>query len=164
MTPNIVSIIGKSNSGKTTLLEKLVADLTRKGYAIGTVKHAHHGLDIDKKGKDSWRHRNAGAKATLVISDSQITLIRDENSPAREAITRYLEDMDLILVEGFKKMKVNKIEVFRTDGPHDHPLDLEDDHLVAFVSDAEYACNVPTFGLDEIESISAFLEKNYIHH
>ena len=163
MAPNIVSIVGKSNSGKTTLLEKLIACLNGRGVGVGTVKHAHDGFEFDKKGKDSWRHQNAGARATLVISDNRVVLVKNESSPPLEAMTQYLQDMDLILVEGFKTAPINKIEIFRKDGPHEHPLGLNDGYLVAMVTDAALETRVPTFGLDDIEPLADFIEKKYLH-
>ncbi|MEX1303174.1 MAG: molybdopterin-guanine dinucleotide biosynthesis protein B, partial [Desulfotignum sp.] len=77
MTPPIISIAGKSNSGKTTFAVKLISELTRRGYRIGSVKHTHHDIDMDRKGKDSWRHKQAGAEATLLITDQQIAMIKD---------------------------------------------------------------------------------------
>lgn len=163
MTPNTISIVGKSNSGKTTLLEKLIQELTAMGYAIGTVKHAHDGFDMDKEGKDSWRHRKAGAKATLVISDGKIALLKDDASDAIAAMTTYLADMDLIMVEGFKRQPIPKIEIFRNDSIHSHPLCMEDEHLVAFVSDSNHAPDVPRFGLEEIKELAGFIARRFIH-
>jgi molybdopterin-guanine dinucleotide biosynthesis protein B len=160
--PNIVSIVGKSNAGKTTLMEKLVSCFTEKGYAIGTVKHAHEGFDIDKKGKDSWRHRKAGAKATLLLSNGSLALLKDESRPTIDTISAYLADMDLILVEGFKRQPVSKIEIFRSAAPHTHPLCLDDPCLVAFVTDSDHKPGVPCFEIDDTEGLAAFIEKRFI--
>src|SRR3989339_1095033 len=109
---DIITIVGKSDSGKTTLLEKLIAELTRRGYRIGTVKHAHDGFEMDKKGKDSWRHRKAGAHATLVISEDKIAMVRNDRADYIEKMQTYLLDVDIILAEGFKRQRLHKIEVF----------------------------------------------------
>jgi molybdopterin-guanine dinucleotide biosynthesis protein B len=162
MSPNIVSIVGKSNSGKTTLLEKLIPELTAMGYAIGTVKHAHDGFEMDTEGKDSWRHRNAGAKATLVISDGKIALIKNESSEAVTAMKTYLSDMDLIMVEGFKRQALPKIEIFRVNSSHSHPFCMEDPFLVAFVSDSDHRPDVPVFGLEDIKELARFIVQQFI--
>ncbi len=162
MKPHIITIVGKSNSGKTTLLEKLIACLREKGYRTGTVKHAHDGFEMDKKGKDSWRHRRAGAQATLVITEGQVALLKDDNADYLEKMRTYLADMDIILAEGFKKQALPKIEVFRKKSTHKKPLCLEDENLIAFVSDSEYKPDVPMFGLEDIRRLADFIESNFI--
>lgn len=162
MKTNIITIVGKSNSGKTTLLEKLIACLTQKGYKIGSVKHAHDGFEMDKKGKDSWRHRKAGAAATLVITQGKVALIKDDTKGYIEKMTSYLSDVDIIIAEGFKKQHLPKIEVFRKDSIHKNPLCMEDANLVAFVTDSDYKPGVPIFGLEEIRQIADFIELNFL--
>jgi molybdopterin-guanine dinucleotide biosynthesis adapter protein len=159
---NIVSIVGKSGAGKTTLLEKLIRGLKTKGYSVGTVKHTHHGFHMDKKGKDSWRHRNAGSDATLVIAPGMIAFVKDEELGVMEEIQSYLSDMDIVLVEGFKRQKLPKIEIFRVGGRHEKPLCMDDDNLTAFVSDSEYTPDVPKFGLEDIDEIIQFIELKYL--
>jgi len=162
MAPSIISIAGKSNSGKTTFLEKLIAELTEKGYRIGSVKHTHDGFDLDKQGKDSWRHKNAGASATLVVTDNKIALVKDDLRPDFEKMQDYLSDMDLILAEGFKRQPLPKIEVFRSNGPHAHPLCLNSPDLIAFVTDSTFTPPVPVFGLEEAAAVASFLQKRYL--
>jgi molybdopterin-guanine dinucleotide biosynthesis protein B len=163
MIPPIISISGKSNAGKTTFLVKLIAELTQKGYRIGSVKHTHHDIDLDRKGKDSWRHKQAGARATLVITDQQIAMVKDDNRTDIEKMHAYLQNMDLILAEGFKRQPLPKIEIFRTDGPHDHPLFLDHPDLIALVTDAEITPSVPVFGLEDIESVAAFIQDRFLN-
>lgn len=163
MTPPIISISGKSNAGKTTFLVKLIAELTQKGYRIGSAKHTHHDIDLDRKGKDSWRHKQAGAQATLVITDQQIAMVKDDNRTDIEKMHAYLQNMDLILAEGFKRQPLPKIEIFRTDGPHDHPLFLDHPDLIALVTDAEITPSVPVFGLEDIESVAAFIQDRFLN-
>ena len=100
----IVSIVGKSNSGKTTLIEKLIAELTRRGFRVATIKHNRHGFEIDHEGKDSWRHKRAGAVATVVASPGRIALIEDapKDYDLAEIRDRYIRDADIILAEGYK--------------------------------------------------------------
>ena len=162
MKTKIITIVGKSNSGKTTLLEKLIALLTDRGYKIGSVKHAHDGFEMDKEGKDSWRHRKAGAGATLVITQNKIALVKDDKRGYSEKMQSYLSDMDIILAEGFKKQSLPKIEVFRTQSEHKKPLCMEDENLIAFVTDSDYKPDVPVFGLEEIRGIADFIELNFL--
>lgn len=128
MKPKIVAIAGKSNSGKTTLIEKLISCLRSRGHRIESATHAHHGLKMDRKGKDSWRHRKAGASATLVIAEGEIALLKDNERTCAEKITAYLSDMDVILAEGFKGQDLPKIEIFRREGPHLKPLGMLDEN------------------------------------
>jgi molybdopterin-guanine dinucleotide biosynthesis protein B len=162
MKTKIITIVGKSNSGKTTLLEKLIALLTQRGYRIGSVKHAHDGFEMDKEGKDSWRHKKAGARSTLVISENKIALVKDDKTDYIEKMSAYLSDMDIILAEGFKKQNLPKIEVFRTESMHKKPLCMEDENLIAFVTDSGYKPDVPVFGLEDITGIAAFIELNFL--
>lgn len=162
MKTKIITIVGKSNSGKTTLLEKVIALLTDKGYKIGSVKHAHDGFEMDKEGKDSWRHRKAGAGATLVISKDKIAMVKDDATSYIEKMQFYLSDMDIILAEGFKKQALPKIEVFRTDSGHNEPLCMADKNLIAFVTDSNYKPDVPIFGLEDINNIVDFIEFNFL--
>ena len=160
MTPEIISIVGKSNSGKTTLMVKLIAELSRRGHRIGSVKHAHDGFEFDKKGKDSQRHKAAGATATLVLTDGRAALVRDDDRPDIQRMQDFHSDMDLILAEGFKRQDLAKIEVFRKEGPHAHPLCLEDPRLIAFVTDSDHQPDqVPVFGLEDVRKLATFIEK-----
>lgn len=101
----IVSIVGKSDSGKTTLIEKLLPELVRRGYKVATVKHDVHGFDVDRQGKDSWRHKKAGAHTVVISSPTKLALIRDVDHDAdlMELRDKYIREVDLILSEGFKK-------------------------------------------------------------
>ena len=163
MKPDIISVVGKSDSGKTTLLEKIIPELKKRGYRLGIVKHAQHGFEMDKKGKDSWRHKKAGADASLVISPGVIALVKDEEPQSVEDIRKYLSDMDLIITEGFKReKKIPKIEIFRKYGKHNEPLCMNDENLAAFVTDSDYKPDVPWFGLNDIKEIADFIERNYI--
>ena len=162
MKTRIITIVGKSDSGKTTLLEKVIALLTDKGYKIGSVKHAHDGFEMDKEGKDSWRHRKAGASATLVITENKIAMVKDDTTSYIEKMQSYLSDMDIILAEGFKKQNLPKIEVFRTKSVHKEPLCMNDENLIAFVTDSAYKPDVPIFGLEDINQIANFIEFNFL--
>lgn len=162
MKPQIITIVGKSNSGKTTLVEKLIAELTRRGYQIGSVKHTHCGFEIDKKGKDSWRHRQAGASATLMISDSQTVLVKDDQQEPVVRMRSCLSEMDLILAEGFKSLDLPKIEVFRLKAGHKAPLFLKDNNLIALATDMPIDSDALVFGLDEYQKISDLIENRFL--
>ncbi|MCX5833549.1 MAG: molybdopterin-guanine dinucleotide biosynthesis protein B, partial [Deltaproteobacteria bacterium] len=112
----IISIVGRSNTGKTTLIEKMIKELAARGYRVATIKHNLHGFDIDHPGKDSWRHREAGARLTVLASPKKVALIRDvdRDYTIDEIRDRYVEDADIILVEGYKENDFPKIEVFRS--------------------------------------------------
>lgn len=159
--PPVISIVGKSESGKTTLIEKIIPELKKRGYKIGTIKHAYHGFDIDQKGKDSWRHKKAGADMTLVASPGKIALIKDENSESLAHLEKYFDDMDLVIVEGYKKESRPKIEVFRSTR-HRQPLCQGDDNLIAFVTDTDLDLKAPRFGLEDIEKLADLIEKKYL--
>lgn len=164
MIPPIISIAGKSNAGKTTFVVKLITELTQRGYRIGSVKHTHHDINLDQKGKDSWRHKQAGAKTTLLVTDQHIAMVKDDPRPDIEKMQSYLSDMDLILAEGFKRQPLPKIEIFRMDGPHDHPLFLDHPDLIALVTDMTLTLSVPVFGLNDIESMATFVQERYLNH
>ena len=161
--PPILFIVGKSQAGKTTLIEKLIPQLKKRGYKIGTIKHAHHGFVVDKKGKDSRRHQEAGADTVLVASPGKIAMVKKNTWQAIEDLTEYFQDMDLIITEGFKGVKKPKIEIYRA-AAHKKPFCLNDENLIAFVSDTDFNLNVPTFGLEDIHQIVAFIEKNFLGH
>ncbi|NWH05539.1 molybdopterin-guanine dinucleotide biosynthesis protein B [Desulfobacter latus] len=160
--PGIVLIVGKSNSGKTTLMEKLIKELSARGFRVGSVKHTHK-VNFDKKGKDSWRHKNAGAVASLVVTDTKVALVKEDTRPAEEKFFHYLGDMDLILAEGFKTFRLPKIEVFRKKGPYEAPLCLEDPDLIAFVTDTDIRPEKkPCFGLEDTSSLADLLEQHFL--
>lgn len=163
MAPRIVTIVGKSDSGKTTLMVKLIRELTQRGVSVGSVKHAHDGFVMDKKGKDSWRHKKAGAAATLVISEDSAALVNDDTRSYVDKMKDYLSDRDIILAEGFKKQALPKIEVFRKDSIHEYPLCMEDENLVGFVTDTKFRPGVPVFGLEDIEGIADLIETTFLN-
>lgn len=163
----IISIVGYTDSGKTTLIEKLVPALKHRGYRIGTVKHADHESSLDTEGKDSWRHYAAGADAVVVASDAKIVMIRrKEKTPGdrREELARlavYFSDMDLVLAEGYKQAPFPKIEIFRPSGPAT-PVCVHDERFIALVSDSDIPVRVPRFGLNDIEKLADFIEGKYL--
>ena len=159
--PPIISVVGKSKAGKTTFIEKLVPELKKRGYKIGTVKHAHHGFDIDKEGKDSWRHQNAGADTVIVSSSDKIAMTKKEVFIDLDHLIKYFHDVDLVITEGYKRENKPRIEVFRST-QHKKPLCLDNDELIAFVSDIDMSSNIPSFGLEEIDKITDSIEKQFL--
>ena len=161
--PPIVSIVGKSDTGKTTLLEKLVPELRARGYRIGTIKHDVHDFDIDHRGKDSWRHKQAGAHTVAISSPTKVALVKDvETEETLDSLaSKYFQDVDIILTEGYKKEDKPKIEVFRSQ-VHETPLCKGDEHLVALVSDTSLDLGVPRFELYDIKGLADFVEKRFL--
>ena len=159
----IVSVVGKSDSGKTTLIEKLVPELTRRGYRIATVKHDLHGFEVDREGKDSWRHKQAGAHTVVISSPKKVALIRDVGGDLTLAEIRekLIQDVDLILSEGFKRDVQPKIEIFRK-GVHDGLLCTKDDNLIGIVSDKTFDMGVPCFFLDDMKGLADFIENRFL--
>jgi molybdopterin-guanine dinucleotide biosynthesis protein B len=159
----IISIVGKSDSGKTTLIEKLVPELTRRGCRVATVKHDTHGFEVDREGKDSWRHKQAGAHTVVISSPQKVALIRDmEKDLALEEVReKFIRDVDLILSEGYKKDVQPKIEVFRKE-KHKELLCTKEDHLVAIVSNQNFDIGVPCFDLEDMKGLADFVEKQFL--
>ncbi len=162
--PPVIAFIGKPDSGKTTLLEKLIPELRRRGYRIGTIKHHVHTFEMDKPGKDTWRHKQAGASTVALSSPTGLGIIRDvtEDLTIEELVGRYYGDIDLVITEGYKRLGLPKIEVFRK-ALHGEPLPDRDDTWVAMVTDAPEATNIPCFGLDDIIGLADFLDERFIN-
>lgn len=148
--PPVIAIVGHSDAGKTTLIEKLLPELNRRGYRVATVKHAHHGFEIDRPGKDSWRHQAAGAATVVLVGPDQLAMVKRRRDPLLTDAVSLADDCDLVVAEGFKTAPVPKIEVFRS-GTRPAPICLDDPHLVALVTDAAIASlAVPVVGLDDM--------------
>ena len=158
--PPIVAVVGKSNAGKTTYLEKLIKELKNRNIKVGTIKHDVHGFDIDKPGKDTWRHAQAGADAVIISSPSKVAVIKQvEHEMSLDQVAEYISDMDIILTEGFKRSAKPKIEINRM--AHSTELLCTPDELIALVSDAEWNLGVPVFDLDDAAGVACLLQKKY---
>lgn len=159
----IVSIVGKSDSGKTTLIEKIVPELARRGYRVTTVKHDLHGFEIDREGKDSWRHKQAGAQGVIISSPQKVALIRDveRDLSLEELRDAFGADADLILSEGFKKDVQPKIEVFRKE-EHRELLCTKEDNLIAIASNQPFDIGVPCLDVDDVKGIVDLIESTFL--
>lgn len=160
----IVSFVGKSNVGKTTCLEKVIRELTARGYRVATVKHDAHSFEMDHEGKDSWRHKHAGAVMTVISSKEKVALTADTNHDQSldELRERFIIDADIILSEGYKRENHPKIEVFRV-AHYPELLCGADDHLVAVAGDAPPGpLAVPLFDLVEVGPLCDFLVERFI--
>jgi molybdopterin-guanine dinucleotide biosynthesis protein B len=133
-----IGFAGWSGAGKTTLIVKLIPELNRRGLSVSTIKHAHHNFDLDQPGKDSYEHRAAGAEEVLVASANRVALMRELRGapePSLAELLRLLKNVDLVLVEGFKRDPLPKIEIFRVAN-RKPPLYPDDPNIVALISDA----------------------------
>lgn len=155
----IIAIAGYSGSGKTTLIEKVIPCLVLEGYRVSLIKHAHHEFDVDQPGKDSFRHRHAGAAEVLVSSSKRWVLmneLRGADEPTLDEQLKHLSPCDVVIVEGWKNSDIPKIEVHRkaADKPLLYPTDK---HVVAVVSDELLTVELPQFELDDAESVAQFI-------
>jgi molybdopterin-guanine dinucleotide biosynthesis protein B len=161
MNSPVFGVTGWKNSGKTTLVAKLVTELTRRGYRVSTVKHAHHAFDIDKPETDSFRHREAGAREVMIVSGHRWALmheLRDEAEPPLSAALERLSPCDLILVEGYKREAHPKIEARRQQAARTDPLAPGDDSIVAVAADHHADSHGrPLFELDDIVGMADFV-------
>lgn len=156
----IFGLAGWSGSGKTTLMAALIPELVARGLTVSTVKHAHHDFDIDQPGKDSWRHRQAGARQVMIASDRRWALmheLRGQPEPSLDELLQLMSPVDLVLVEGFKRHPHQKIEIHRPSlkKPLLHP---EDPDIVAIASDERLPeFSVPWLPLADAGAIAAFI-------
>lgn len=163
MTPPVFGIAGWKNSGKTTLMTRLIEAFAKRGYKVAAVKHAHHGFDIDQPGRDSHRFREAGAREIAIVSSKRVAMIhelRDEAEPGLDEILGRLKGADLILIEGYKTHDHPKIEVRRGDAARAEPLADAVPGVVAIAAD--YPCEaggLPVFELDAITEIADFITR-----
>jgi molybdopterin-guanine dinucleotide biosynthesis adapter protein len=155
----VFGIAGYSGSGKTTLIEKLIPVFAARGLKVSVIKHAHHGFDLDRPGKDSYRHREAGATEVLMLSGSRWVLmheLRGAAEPTLEEQLAILSPCDLVLIEGFKAAAVPKVEVHRP--AHGKPPLFQDNpHVVAVASDGPVDTNLPLLSLNDPERVAEFV-------
>ena len=166
MTVKAVSFVAKSGTGKTTLLEKVIASLKERGYKVGVVKHDAHRFDIDHPGKDSYRLTAAGADTMLISSPEKLALIKKhtESPPIEDLLATYFTDTDIVLTEGFKKSSLPKIELHRQERSETLLCrgDEHDPTLVAVASDKRLELDVPVLDLNNPEMVADFIETRFL--
>lgn len=162
MIPPIVAFVGQPDGGKTTLLERLIPELSGRGYRVGTIKHHVHDFAFDTPGKDTWRHKQAGACTVLLASPTGLGLVSDTDRDLtpQELATRYFDGVDLILAEGYKQTELPKIEVFRA-AVHKAPL-AHDATWIAYVSDTPPATDLPCFSPADVAGLADFLASRFL--
>ena len=155
----VFGFAGYSGSGKTTLIERLIPRLVAQGLRVSLIKHAHHRFDIDQPGKDSHRHRMAGASEVLISSSERWALmheLRGASEPTLEAQLEHFAPCDLVLVEGYKRSKIPKLEVYRA--ANNSPcLYTEDPHIVAVAADSKLDTGLPLLDLNDTAAIADFM-------
>jgi molybdopterin-guanine dinucleotide biosynthesis protein B len=161
MSIPILCFVGRSNSGKTTLIERLIPELVKAGYKVATVKHAGHGFDLDTEGKDSWRHKRAGASTVMVLSKGSLAMFADVNDDIKvsELRDRFLDQsLDLIIAEGWKSEGFPKIVVVR-DQLGEVPV--SQDGMIAVLSNKKLDVEVPLIDPDDIPALAALIVRHF---
>ena len=154
----VYGVIGWKNSGKTSLMERLVAEIAGRGLSVSTVKHVHHAVDLDQPGKDTFRHRQAGAREVVLASADRLAILVEHRGPEPElpAVLARLAPVDLVLVEGYKRDAHPKVEVWREETGQ--PLIQPGDPLVrAVATDAVLALPVPVLDLNDTRAVADFI-------
>ena len=155
----IYGVVGYKNAGKTGLMERLVTEITSRGISVSTIKHAHHSFDVDQPGKDSYRHRDAGAHQVLLASKPRwalMTELRDQPEPPLSDLLAQLAPVDLVLIEGYKRDDHPKIEAFRAE-PENPLIAPNDPTIRAIATDTKTYIDRPVFDLDDTTSIADFI-------
>ena len=161
MSTPIICFVGRSNSGKTTLIERVIPELVRAGYKVATVKHAGHGFDLDTEGKDSWRHKRAGASSVMVLSKGSMAMFADvsDQMNVEDLRDRFLDHTyDLIIAEGWKHEGYPKIVIVREQIAE---IPVSTEGLLAVVSDKPVELDIPLFGLDDVVGVAALIMKQF---
>lgn len=163
MTIPVLSIVGKSNSGKTTLICGLLPELKRRNIKVATIKHDVHGFDFDKPGKDTWKHAQAGADTVVISSPWKMAMIQKvEEELTLDQVIAKIEGVDLILIEGFKGNPKRKVEIFRST-VHKEPLCTKDDNLLAFVSDIRPDFDVPVYATEDYAGLADLIIESILN-
>ncbi len=155
----IYGVTGWKNAGKTGLMERLVAEITGRGFTVSTVKHAHHSFDVDQPGRDSHRHRMAGASEVLLASGQRVALmqeLRGADEPKLVSLLARLSPVDLVLIEGYKRERHPKVEAFRAE-PGNDLIAPSDDTIRAVASDTPMELGRPVFDLNDTAAIADFI-------
>lgn len=158
----VVNVVSKSNVGKTTLIEKLIRELTYRGYNIATIKHDVHGFDIDKPGKDTWRHKRAGASSVTISSPNKIAIIKSVKEEWNlDKLIELNKDADLVIIEGYKSSNKPKIEVIRQERYTD--IISKKEQLIAIASDFNLKVEgIPVYNINDYLGLSDLIEKLFL--
>ena len=169
MSITVISVVAKSGTGKTTLLEKMIAEFKNRKYRVGVIKHDAHRFDIDHKGKDSWRLTEAGADTMIISSMEKLAMVKKNETPVdeptlSELVNTYMTDVDIVLTEGFKKNKYPKVEVHRRERSNELLCrgESEDPTLIAVASDTEMELDVPAFNINDFKGICDLIENRFL--
>lgn len=156
---HVVSFVARSsNSGKTTLIEKIVAILKARGFRVAVVKHTSKGFDLDTPGKDSWRFQQAGADAVILVGPGSMALMKPvRQQPGTSELEQLAGDVDIVIYEGFKDNAENKIEVFRQGVSGELPMCMRDSSFLALVSDQPFDAPIPCFNLNDAPGVADFI-------
>lgn len=160
----IVGFVGTANCGKTTVLCSVVAELVARGYRVATIKHSRETIEVDHEGKDTFKHREAGACRVIAASAGRLAVMSEveaEQEPD-ELVGRYVDRADIVLVEGFKNAPVPKIEVWRTNQPDETIVCRDDPHWLAIATDFPHEVEVPVLDLNWPEQIADFIEQRFL--
>jgi molybdopterin-guanine dinucleotide biosynthesis protein B len=161
VTHHVFGVTGWKDSGKTTLVERLIAEFVRRGWRIATVKHAHHAVEIDRPGTDSFRHRAAGATEVALVGGKRYAIMREVAEPPLSEVLVRLSPCDLVLIEGYKREPHPKIEI-RAD--HSRPMAPSDPNIVAIASDVAPAGEyLPWFPRDDVPTMADFIAAHVLH-
>lgn len=161
--PAVISLVGKSNSGKTTLLEKLIPQIIKSGFRVGVLKHHQHDFEFDIPGKDTWRHKQAGAEVVVLATPTGIGVVKDTRTELSidDLIKQYYEDVDIVITEGYKKGPYSKIELVRRANQKP-AINDRDESWVAFVTDTEIDTTLPVFDLNDYVLLASFIISNFL--
>lgn len=168
MSTPVVSIVARSGTGKTTLLEKLIAELKQRGFRVGVIKHDAHRFGIDHEGKDSWRLTQAGADTMLITSPDKLAMIKqysEEQEPTlAETVATYCDDVDIVLTEGFKKSTMPKIEVHRRERSEKLLCrnEVHEPTLIAVASDSRLEIDVPLYDINDAHGLCDLIVERYL--
>ncbi len=162
MTIPVVSVVGRSGSGKTFIICGLIPELKRRGYRVATIKHDIHGFDIDRPGKDTWKHGEAGADMVVISSPRKVaTIEKVQQELTLNQVISKIENVDIIICEGYKGNDKPKLEIFRSN-IHDKPLCTAKDNLLAIASDIDPKLGVSVFAPDDFSGMADLVEKKFL--
>ncbi len=165
-SPKIVSFIAKSGTGKTTLIEKIIKILAGRGYKVSSIKHTDHDFAVDFPGKDSWRHKNAGAFSTMLLSEKKMAFFSDIETPRgiKDTVLKFFSGSDVVIIEGFKNLSIPKIELFRKEvNPCMKLKYINDPNLILVCGDGFIKdLKIPQIDINDAKKIADFIEKKVI--